>query len=121
MEENMQNVRVYKNGWLITFCIILTILLLPILLGQILWDTSYFSRLIHTYGSEFARVVNMSQVFLALPLGLLDLILGFVILRRKPSKKGKAVAIIAIVLGVPAIMTGLFWLLFLSGLFGQVY
>ena len=107
--------------WLVLLCAILSVALIPILLSRVLWDTSLFSALAGTMGGQFARLVNMSQVLLALPLGLLDLVLGFSILLRSPSKRAKPVAIAAIVIGVLGILTGLVWLMLLSGVFGQVY
>lgn len=117
----MANQRVYKNGFLMTICIILGIALIPIILSRILWDTSFFSRLMEIYGRELARIANLAQIFLAPPLGLLDLIFGFVILLRNPSKSGKVLAITSIIIGVLGILTGFIWLLLLSGAFGQVY
>jgi len=107
--------------WLVVVCVILSVALIPILLSRVLWDTSLLSALAGTMGRQFAVLVNMSQVLLALPLGLLDLVLGFSILLRNPSKRARRVAIASIVIGVLGILTGFVWLLLLSGVFGQVY
>ncbi len=108
-------------NWLVVVCIILSIALIPILLSRVLWDTSLLSALADTFGRQFMRLASMSQVLLALPLGLLDLVVGFSILLSGPSKRAKPVAIAGIVIGVLGILTGFVWLLMLSGVFGQVY
>ena len=108
-------------AWLAVVCIILSITLVPIVLSRILWDTSVLTGLSETTGWQVSRLASIAQIFMALPLGLLDLILGFNILLKRPSSKIRVVAIIGIVVGLLGILTGFIWLLLLSGAFGQVY
>jgi hypothetical protein len=107
-------------NWLVVICIILSIALVPIILSRALWDTSLMSALSER-SVQVVRLANLVQIVLSLPLGLVDMILAYSVLLKRPSSRGRTTAITSIVIGVLGILTGFSWLLLLSGVFGQVY
>lgn len=95
-----------KNTWLVAFCLLLSLLLLPFVLGRILWDTSVFDNVL---SHEIARFVSFFGFLLAQPLGWLNTIIGSKIISRRPKIGCRIIAIVGIVIGVLGILTGLIW------------
>ena len=95
-----------KSGWHVVLCILLSLLLLPLVLGRALWDTSVFGDGV---SHEIHRLISLWGFLFAQPLGWLNTIVGTNIISRKPKLSGRIIGITGIILGVLGILTGIIW------------
>jgi hypothetical protein len=96
-----------KSSLLVTLCIFLSLLLLPLVLGRILWDTD-----IPYNGSVIRKITHLVSLYgflAAQPLGWLNAIIGSKIVSRRPKIGSRIIAIIGIAMGILGILTGLIW------------
>ena len=101
--------RTPKNGWLVALCLLLSLILLPLVLGRILWDTSVFGNGVNNIMARNARFFSIYGFLVAQPLGWLNTIIGSKIISRQPRIGSRIIAISGIVMGVLGILTGLIW------------
>lgn len=101
--------------------LVLSILVLLLILGTIMWEDLIYRVFGDTVGSTVEQIVIFGGLYLAPLLGLLDVIAGLIALsferKRTPAYKGMStiitgnvLGVLAILLGVLGILTGFRWL-----------
>jgi hypothetical protein len=95
-----------KTGWLVAASVLISLLLLPLVVGRLFWDTSLIEKMFNRYTM---RWVSGLGFVIAQPLGWVNAILGSKILSRRPGTTSRVIALIGFVLGVLGILTGLIW------------
>ena len=111
----MKNQRPSKPKWLALAFLMLNVFLAFIILGAFTWEQPIYAMFGDAIGTMVEQAVIWAGVFLAAPLGLVDIIVGSMARQKKRSiDMGKVNPMIGIIIGVLGILTGLFWLVVFS-------
>ena len=115
----MDTREVHRANWLAIVILVLSALIT--IQGVLLWGSIVFPGIGHAILDPFeTEVIQVGLLFLPLPLGLLDIIVGGIALLKGGPTKTK-VAIVGVLVGALGALTGLFWLAVFSNVFGQIY
>ena len=99
--------QVSRSAWLQIYILGASALLILIAVGNLLLFTrtlSFSSR-----GAPLETALMLTGVFVALPLGVLNISLGWSGLKVERAAAGRTIAIAGLVAGVLGILTGSFW------------
>jgi hypothetical protein len=96
-----------QRNWLLAYLVVAGILIVLISIGNFMLFSHAWTT--ETIGLPAEDALILTGVFLALPLGLVNIWLGWSILRQDRRGAGKAAAGLGLLAGLLGLVTGLIW------------
>ena len=108
-----------QSKGLFILCLVLGVLLLVFLVGPLILPDLYQILMSQKTALIATRYTVAAQQCLALPVGIVEIIVSSLLIRRRRAKVQLVFAILGILVGVAGILVDIFWLLARMNVFGQ--
>lgn len=108
-EEEMETQQSSRTQWLALVCFVLSIFIVLIIVGTLMWEQPIYAVFGDAIGTVVEQIVIWSGLILAVPLGIVDVILGSIGVRKRPLNTRRTIPLMGVVVGALGILVGLFW------------
>lgn len=98
-----------RTQWLALVCFVLSIFIVLIIVGTLMWEQPIYAVFGDAIGTVVEQIVIWSGLILAVPLGIVDVILGSIGVRKRPLNTRRTIPLMGVVVGALGILVGLFW------------